>query len=112
ATVHEWGERPVEDAAGDQVVVRAERLLEHLRLCGRYTKFRDALLKKRRPERDVLGPADWPIACGEILDGFTHVERSAAKGETAMDPKLCQGQERAHRDRRAGDVDVDVVAHE
>ena len=85
---------------------------EDLRPRRGHAKLRDALLKKRRAERDVLGPADRPIARGEILDVFADREHAAAEDEPAVDLKLRERERRVHRDRMAGPVDVDVVAHD
>ena len=89
----------------------AEHLLEDLRPRRGHAKLGDALLKKRRAECDVLGPADRPIARGEILDGFADREHAAAEDEPAVDLKLRERETRLHRDRMAVPVGVDVVSH-
>jgi len=61
-----WGMRPVELGSSAEVVGRAKRRLIRLRFSRARFEDRHALLEKRRSQRDVLRPADWPIDTGKI----------------------------------------------
>ena len=65
-------QRPVEGRAAGEVVGDAERTLEDFRARCRGAELGEPLFEKRRAERDVLGPANRPIAGGQVLDTFAN----------------------------------------